>query len=366
MKLQYRTPPPTLFVAIALIFTFLPALAAAQAQSWAEGRASAVSMNELIPRLSSGQAYTERYTFAVDLDDGTHVGFNFTISNLGVRSGYGASEVRVRFPDRANYHHQERVSRRNWSHQTDRFALDIADTQVEAEGANVFVLRHTSDEIEVELRFQNRIPMWRPGNGEIRNGDDYYRFMLTAPRADVTGRIKVDGAWREVRGSRSGYGDHVATNVAPYDLAKRFTRFRHYNDDIFVMWREIELTEDHGGHTVAFVVVAVGDRIIYEDVNPEVRFSGLQLDGATGYHVPHQADVISSNGSVQLRFSLRGDSVEKRDLLASYGRAARLVASRLSNPFQYNITGSYNLEIAGGTSIRRSGKGHFTVDFVNP
>ena len=348
------------------VLMVMPTMAFAQAEGWGEGRRGQVSMNELIPRMSSGQAYTERYAFAVDLDCGTHVGMNFTISNLGLRNGYGASEVRVRFPDRANYHHGERVSRRNWSFQSDQFGLDIADVQVWADGADAFELRHQSDGIEVELRFEKKIPMWRPGNGEVRSGEDYYRFMLTAPRAEVTGRIKVDGEWREVRGTRSGYGDHVATNVAPYDLAKRFTRFRSENEDVFVMWREIELTEEYGGERVSFVVVAVGDRIVYEDTSPEIRFSEINHDGATGYGVPHQAEVISSNGVAQLRFGLRGSQVEKRDLLESYGRAARMVASRLSNPFQYNVNGDYQLEITGGASIRRSGVSHFTLDFVNP
>lgn len=361
-----HTKTTFLLPSVLLFSLLLPASGFAQARSWSEGTGnSTVSMQELIPRLSSGEAYTERYNFAVDLDDDTHIGFSFTISNLGIRSGYGASEVRVNFKDRDNYSHQERVSRSNWTFDESRFALDIANTRVTALNADTFELHHKSDNIEIELQFRNRIPMWRPGSGAIRNGDDYYRFTLIAPRADVSGRIKVDGHWRDVQGTRAGYGDHVATNVAPYDLATRFARFRHYNDDLFVLWREIELTEDHGGQTVAFILVGVGDRIVYEDSNPQVRYSSLRHDADSGYNVPHRAEVISTSGPLSLTFGLSGSSVEKKDLLASYGRAARLIASRLSNPFQYNVSGQYTLQINGATTISRSGRGHYTVDFVN-
>ena len=348
--------------------TLITLLVALFAVTPAEAQSNRVSMNDLIPKMSSGQAYTERYTFAVDLDGGGHVGVNFTISNLGVRSGYGASEVRFNRPGVSTYRHAERESRRNWTTAEDRFALDIADTTVEADGENTFVISHRSDRLNLDLRFENSIPMWRPSTGEVRQGDDYYSFALTAPRATVTGKIQVDGGqWEEVTGTRSGYGDHVATNVAPYNLAKRFTRFRNYNDDLFVMWREIELTEDFGGGTVSWVIVGVDDRIIYEDSSPQVRFSQLNHDSETGYHVPHAAQVISKSGDRELRFMLRGEDVEKRDLLASYGRAARLIASRLSNPFQYNVRGDYALEVNMGESrVRRTGSSHVTVDFVNP
>ncbi len=354
-----RSTLSTLLLTTAALLLVGPT-AMAQTQGWDEGRGGTASMTELIPRMSSGQAYTERYTFSVDLDGGGHIGVNFTISNLGVRSGYGAAEVRVRLPGEDRYEYSERVSRRRWDSASDRFALDIADTQVEAVGTTGFRIRHQGD-VEVDLRFENTIPMWRPGNGEVRSGDDYYRFTLTSPRANVTGRVKINGEWRDVRGTRAGYGDHVATNVAPYDLATRFTRFRDYNDDVFVMWREIELTDDFGGDTVAFALVGVGNRIVFEDTSPTVEFQRVSHDQETGYRVPH-AIAVRGQG---FEFSLNGSNVRKRDILESYGRVARMVASRLSNPFQYNVEGAYTMRLTGGASATANGDGHYTIDFVN-
>ncbi len=344
------------------------AASTATAQGWGDGTTGKpATVDELIPRMSSGQAYTERYSFAVDFDDGGHVGMNFTISNLGIRSGYGAAEFRFRHDDIDNYRYGERVSRSNWSYDEDNFALDIDKASIKADGDDAFILKYNGDEMRAELRFEKQMPMWRPGNGEIRQGEDYYRFMLVAPRANVTGRIFANGEWHEVTGTNSGYGDHVATNVAPFDLAKRFTRFRNYQDNAFVMWREVHLTGDYGGEKVSWVVVGVDDEIVYEDPNINVEFGNFQRDQETRYAVPHAAQLQSQQGDASLRFLLRGKEVDRTDLLESYGRVARAVASRVSEPYQYDVSGDYALEVtnADGEKLRITGSSHMTVDYVN-
>ena len=339
----------------------------AAAHNWGQKSAGETpTMSDLIPRMSSGQAYTERYSYAVDFDEGGHVGFNFTISNLGVRSGYGAAEVRVRHPDHSSHNYSERESRRNWSYDENTFGLDIADAQIKADGDDAFEFRYDGGDVRAELRFELQMDMWRPGAGEIRSGDDYYRFTLVAPRSNVTGRLFLDGEWHDVTGTNSGYADHVATNVAPFDLGKRFTRFRNYNDDAFILWREVHLTSEYGGGTATWVVVGVDDEIVYEDADAELQFGNLERDEETRYQVPHAAQVASSQGDSRLRFLLRGDEVNRRDLLESYGRIARTIASRFSKPFEYNVKGDYVLEVVvDGEPVRLRGSSHFTVDYVN-
>ncbi|MFU8802601.1 MAG: hypothetical protein ACNA8W_02220 [Bradymonadaceae bacterium] len=349
-------------------FLFITQTAAAQSQGWSDGQgARAATMNDLVPRLSGGQAYSERYNFSVDLDGGGHIGIDFTISSLGIGSHKGASAVRVRMPGQKHYNYSDQVRRRQWSHAVDRFMLDISKTTVESKGNDTFVLKHDGD-VKVELEFKNTMPMWKPGNGEIKAGSDgYYRFTLIAPRANVTGRVFIGGEWREVKGTRAGYADHVATNVAPYNLAKRFSRFRHYNDDVFVVWREIQLEEDHGGHTYTWVMVGYKDEIVFSDPNATLRFGNVRPDASTGYQVPHTLQIEGGNGQDMIVLQMRGGKVDKKDILASYGRAARLVAGTVSNPFQYTVQSQYTLQMkVGGRTANTTGKSHYTIDFVNP
>ena len=262
-----------MMVVVVLWVSLVMSATATAAQGWGSGATTGTpTMQDLIPTVSSGQAYSERYSFSFNPDQGGHIGINLTISNLGLRSGYGASELRLDMPDRDRYSESERVRRRHWSYDEDQFGLEIADAELRADGENAFEYRYDDGDVKVELRFEKRVPMWRPGNGEIRNGDDFYRFTLVAPRSRVEGRVYIDGEWHDVSTEDSGYADHVVTNVAPFDLGKRFTRFRAYEDDVFVLWREIDLTSDYGGRPVTWVVVGVGDEIIYEDASAEARF----------------------------------------------------------------------------------------------
>lgn len=341
--------------------------ASAQTRGWASGgQAKTPTMRGLVPRMSSGNAYTERYGFSVDLDGGGHIGVDFTISNLGLSSGYGASSVRVQLPGMKKYDKSEKMGKGKWKYAKDRFYLDIAKTTVEGVGTDTFVLKHDGD-VKFELTFKNTIPMWSPGSGEIKVDEGYYKFNLISPRADVSGKVFVDGAWREVKATRQGYADHVATNVAPYDFAKRFSRFRHYNDDVFIIWREIQMEEKFGGETFTWVMVGYRDKIVFSDANATVKFGNVRPDTSTGYNVPHSLQIEGKNGGDSITLVMRGTTSKKKDLLASYGRAARLVASSLSKPFQYTVPSEYTIQMTvQGATANVAGKSHYTIDFVNP
>lgn len=357
----------TKFTAVITVLLTGASLVASTATAEVSTNASGVSPDELIPSMSSGQAYSERYNFAVDLDNGGHISMNWTISNLGIRNGYGAAEVEVRHSDIDDYHSSERESRRNWSYDENRFALDIADASIEAVDDGIFDLRYTGDDVRIELRFDNTIDAWRPPDGEVDDNGDFYRFTMVAPRADVTGRVYIEGQWHDVSGDRSGYADHVVTNIAPYNLATRFSRFRQYDDDVFVMWREMALTDDYGGDSNAWIVVGVGDELVYEDTAPDVRFGDIDYDAETGYHVPHAIQILSNNGDGQLQLTLREDEIHRTDLLDHYGRVVRMIASTVSEPYQYDIHGDYALQFdVGDHLIRTIESGHVTIDYINP
>lgn len=337
--------------------------ATASAQSWGSG-AGKPKMKELMPRLSSDEAYTERYSFAVDLDGGGHVGMDFTISNLGFGDGHGAVNVRVKLPGQKNYEYAKKLSRDEWSSAKGHFGLAFGGTSVKAKGSDGFVLKHNG-KVKAELTFDNKIPMWKPGNGRINVDGGYYAFNLIAPRADVTGRVFINGKWRDVTGTRSGYAEHVATDVAPFDFARRFIRFRHYNEDVFVMWREIELAFEHGGKSLTWVVVGYKDAIVFSDASARLKFGSLKTD-KTGYSIPKLVQLDGRRGKDSVRLVMQGRKMKKKDLLASYGAAAKMVAAAVSEPYQFELKGKYTLQMTiGGASATIEGRSHYTIDYLN-
>lgn len=340
--------------------------ASAQTKGWADGKStSKPSTSDLIPTMSSNESYTERYGFAVDLDDGGHIGVDWTISNLGWGDGHGGAAVRVRLPGEKNYSHSEKLSEDEWSYSKNTFDLDISDTRVRAKGSDSFVVTHEGEDVSFNLTFKNTTDMWKPGTGRIAVEDGYYKFNLLAPRADVTGTVTIGGKTQKVKGTKRGYADHVATNVAPFDFGKRFSRFRNYNGDIFVMWREIELTDEHGGDSFTWVVVGYKDQIVFSDADADVKFARLRHDPKAGYKFPMAIQIDGKDGKDSIQLIMRGKKFERKDLLAAYGTAAKMVASTVSNPFRYKIDCDYSLKMTvGGATAKVNGKSHFVLDYV--
>lgn len=353
------------FIAYAAITGVSPAQA--QTAGWAQGKAkSAPSTKDLVPKMSSNMAYTERYGFAVDLDGGGHIGVDWTISNLGWGNHKGGADVRVNLPNHKNYKYSKDAAAGDWQYSKKEFAMNIANTSVHARGKNSFLVTHKGKDISFSLTFTNTTPMWQPGTGEIKVKDGYYKFNILAPRADVTGHVTIGGKKIAVKGTRSGYADHVATNIAPFDFAHRFARLRTYNDDVFIMWREIKLHPDYGGKSFTWLLVGYKDKIVFSDVDAKIRFAQLRKDPKSGYEFPMSIQIDGKSGKDSVKLVMSGSKFKRTDLLASYGAAAKMVASAVSNPYRYDVDCKYVLQMdIGGAKAQVSGSSHYTMDYIN-
>jgi hypothetical protein len=63
---------------------------------------------------------------------------------------------------------------------------------------------------------------------------------------------------------------------------------------------------------------------------------------------------------------MKGPRYKRKDLLDSYGQAAKLVASAFTEPVRYEIKGEYDLQMnIGGAKAKVSGKSHYVIDQLN-
>ncbi len=357
----------SLALGCAVVFAAGVPSANAQTKGWAKGKStSKPSVSDMIPEMSSDEAYTERYGFAVDLDDGGHIGLDWTVSNLGWGDGHGATSVRVRLPNHDRYEMKKKVDEGEWTYSKKQFDIDIADTRVRARGKNTFVVTHEGEDVSFRLLFKNTTAMWKPGSGEIKVKDGYYKFNMLAPRANVTGEVTIGDQTIKVKGTKKGYADHIATNIAPFDFAKRFSRFRTYNKDLFVMWREVKLHSDYGGRSYTWVVVGYKDKIVFSDPDAQIRFARQKKDPKGGYKFPMAIQIDGEDGKDSVKLVMRGKSFKRTDLLENYGAAAKMVASSVSNPFRYDVKCKYTLQmVIQGAKAQVSGNSHYVMDYIN-
>lgn len=353
-----------IFLSLGLLLA-LGSTAHAQIKGWEEGsRGEEISMRDLIPKLSSDEAYTERYTFSADIDGGGEIYIDFTISNLGWGDHHGASTARVEMPGMKNYEYAEKLDEGDWAYDKKGFALQIGKSSVKGVGKDKFVLRHKG-RVPFEMTFENTLPMWKPGTGKISGADKYFRLALISPRANVSGRVKIDGQWRAFKGTNSGMGDYNATTFAPFDLAHRFSRFRAFNGDVFVAWRDIELAEDYGGKSLTWIVVGYKDKIVFADASARLKESRV-TNRAGGYMVPRSIQIDARSGKDRVRLVMKGERIEEKDLLEGYGAPVKMVASAVSQPFQFTLPARYQLQMTiQGATATVAGESEFSMDYMN-
>jgi hypothetical protein len=351
-------------VAIGLVMVMAGGEVQAQTTGWESGpSAGPVGVERLIPRMDSDESYSERYTFGADLDGGGRIKFEFTITNYGWGDGHGAAAVKVFRPGRPDYEFSRKVN--DWSYDKKPFAMTIAGTRVEAVGEGRFRLTHNG-KVDVDVTFQNTLPMWQPGDGQINSGDRYFTLMLMAPRADVAGTLGYGDERVEITGTRSGLADHSASRFAPYDLARRFSRFYHFNDEVFIAWREIALTEKRGGESLTWLVVGYRDQIVFSDAGARIKFAKFRRDRQTGYKIPRLIQIDGVDGADSVRLVIRAERARRVDLLDEHGALVRLFASAVTEPYQYVFDGEYELQMTiEGASARVDGSVEFSMDYLN-
>lgn len=353
----------TVIVAMVVSVAGIAVATPAAAQAWKGDQSP--TMQDLVPDLASTEAYSERYSFKSGLKGGGSVKFNFTISNLGWGNGQAAVKVQVKSPNRENYKYKTELSRSEWSYNKDAFGLKMKETTVEAVGENHFKLRHDGD-VKVEMELSSNTKMWSPG--ELRRGDQYFRLDFYALKADMEGRVNYDGSWQDIEGDKSGYGEHAATNIAPYNLAKRFSKSRVYDSDnqVYFIWREIKLTEEFGGQSVGFILAGYQQQIVLTDNNPTVKFGKVKTDKETGYRVPRAVQVEGKQGGDSIKLVMRGSDMKRDDLLDRYGAIARMVASSMTDPYNYYFDMEWGLTMdIKGTQATVRGDGGYVIDWVN-
>ena len=341
----------------------------AQEETWAQGGGGAISPKDFIPVKSSEEAYSERYTFSTDLDGGGWIGVYFTISNLGFGDGHGQAKVRIKQPGQKEYSFTEKVGEGSWTSRTDTLDLTIANVRLRAKDAKGYQLdfAYPKDGTAFSLTFTNDLPMWRPGNGRIKVKDGYFKYGMIAPRASATGTLTRGGKTMKITSSGKGFADHTATNVAPFDFAKRFGRFRMQKGDVMITWREVTLAEEYGGKSLTWMMVGYKDKIVFSDASASMKTGKHVKDAKTDYTIPYAVQVDGKSKGDSVSFVMRASKMEREDLLESYGTAAKLVAGAVSKPFRYEFPSKYAIEMnIGGTKAKLSGTAPYSFDYINP
>ena len=112
------------------------------------------------------------------------------------------------------------------------------------------------------LNLQSLVGPYRPQDGIIKAGDDYFAWLAAVPNGDVDGTITINGKEKKIKGS--GYHDHNWGNTPLQKLFKSWTWFRGKAGPYTVILAELNADDSRGGFDIPILFVADENQVLVD------------------------------------------------------------------------------------------------------
>ena len=112
------------------------------------------------------------------------------------------------------------------------------------------------------LNLQSLVGPYRPQDGIIQAGDDYFAWLAAVPNGDVDGTITINGKEKKIKGS--GYHDHNWGNTPLQKLFKSWTWFRGKAGPYTVILAELNAVDSRGGFDIPILFVADENQVLVD------------------------------------------------------------------------------------------------------
>ncbi|MFL5346100.1 MAG: hypothetical protein ACJ8AT_15030 [Hyalangium sp.] len=178
----------------------------------------------LEPQPSTNDNYGESFTFMADLDDGTFVSAQFSVTNLGPGSRHGICRATVLRPGRKAWTPQAKLDSDEWSYDAASGTLKMGPCTLHA-GTGTYISVPLDNGLLSIAYSEPPSPQSPPGS-EVTLGTASYRHEVLVPFSTAKVSLRLPGSDAPLELSGGGYGDHSHSTVAPAKLARSWVRFR--------------------------------------------------------------------------------------------------------------------------------------------
>jgi predicted secreted hydrolase len=141
-------------------------------------------------------------------------------------------------------------------------------------------------DLGIHLYYKPKVPGWMPGEGFTEFGKlGQFGWAVAIPRADVKGKLKVEGKEIDVKGI--GYHDH---NWITFNLV-RVVNFWHwgriYSDNFTMIYAYIKCNKKMDNYPISILMIAKGEDIIHSTGEFEFIQEKFEYNEKAGNIYPH-------------------------------------------------------------------------------
>jgi hypothetical protein len=281
--------PERRFLGLVLAVLTLPFLAGASAV--------------LEPLPSTNDNYGESFSFMVDLEDGTFVSAQFSVTNLGPGSRHGICRATVLRPGRKAWTPQVKVDSDEWGYDAATSTLRMGPCTLHSSTGTYISI--PLDNGLLSISFSDAPVAQTPPGSEVALGNARYRHevLLASSAAKVSLRLPGSDALLELTGQ--GYGDHSHSTVAPVKLARSWVRFRALRGSPPLLLLGRESLEGGFGPAYLWAVGTEPQQLQrfelhrQEDGNSKTVGWQAELGGAQGLFTLHSTQLLLRSAPVQ-------------------------------------------------------------------
>jgi hypothetical protein len=112
----------------------------------------------------------------------------------------------------------------------------------------------------VELSLKSNLKPYRPKDGIIQAGDDYFAWLAAVPNGTTKGKIIIDEIKKDVNGD--GYHDHNWGNTPLQKLFSGWSWFRGKVGENTIIASELNLSDKRGGYNVPILYIANKENVV--------------------------------------------------------------------------------------------------------
>ena len=114
----------------------------------------------------------------------------------------------------------------------------------------------------MEVNLNSNSEPYRPQDGILKAGEDYFAWLAAVPAGNVTGTISQNGKTRSISGK--GYHDHNWGNTPLQQLFNSWTWFRGIAGPYTVIVAELNVVDSRGGFDVPILYVSDENGVIVD------------------------------------------------------------------------------------------------------
>ena len=114
--------------------------------------------------------------------------------------------------------------------------------------------------IGMTVNLESTVKPYRPQDGIIKAGDDYFAWLSSVPNGKVTGHLKYNSKIKKINGN--GYHDHNWGNTPLQKLFDGWTWFRGNVNDKTIIAASLDLRQNRGGYQVPILFIGDENRHI--------------------------------------------------------------------------------------------------------